>query len=325
MIVRCALVLGTLLLAACPRFHAGKLPDAPADATFAEVDGVHLRYREAGRGPAVVMIHGFGASSDSWATVMPSVAKTHRVIAVDLKGFGWSSRPEGDYSPAAQAELVWHLLDKLGVQDVAIVGHSWGSSVALSMAVAQRGRVRRVALYDAYVYDEQVPSFFRWAEKAGLGEVLFGLYYKERFEDRAPLAYKDERWVTQARLDQIEIELDRPGTVAAALATSRRHQFAPLHVALRSFDKPVLLLWGEDDEVTPLRFGQRLAAELPNAELEVYPRWGHIPMVEAHALSTRDLVAFLAADQPPASAPLPNTTAEPPLVIEPSGGGGGGG
>ena len=189
MIVRSALIAalgaGTLLLAACPRFHAGKLPDAPADATFVEVDGVHVRYREAGRGPAVVMIHGFGASSDSWTTVMPQVAKDHRVIAVDLKGFGWTSRPEGDYSPAAQAQLVWHLLDKLGVKDVALVGHSWGSSVALTMAVTQPERIRRVALYDAYVYDDQVPSFFRWAETSGVGEVLFGLYYKERFEDRA--------------------------------------------------------------------------------------------------------------------------------------------
>jgi len=307
-IVRSALIAGTLLLAACPRFHAGKLPDAPADATFVEVDGVHVRYREAGSGPVVVMIHGFGASSDSWLSVMPSVARSHRVIAVDLKGFGWTSRPAGDYSPAAQALLVWHLLDKLGATDVAIVGHSWGSSVALTMAVTQPERVRRVALYDAYVYDEQVPSFFRWAEKSGLGEILFGLYYKERFEDRAPLAYKDERWVTQARLDQIEDELDRPGTVAAALAASRKHQFGALHTALRTFTRPVLLLWGEDDEVTPLRFGQRLAGELANAELEVYPRCGHLPMVEAHAASTRDLVSFLAADAAPPPSPAKGTS-----------------
>ena len=130
----------TTLTTGCPRFHAGPLPGAPADATFVEVDGVHVRYREAGTGPAVVMLHGYGASSESWLPVIPSVARAHRVIAVDLKGFGWTSRPEGDYSPAAQAALVWRVLDKLGVGDVAIVGHSWGSSVALSMAVAQPAR-----------------------------------------------------------------------------------------------------------------------------------------------------------------------------------------
>ncbi len=295
-----ALALAALLLAGCPRFHADPLPGAPADATFVDVDGVHVRYREAGPkdAPAVVMIHGFSASSDSWMPVIPSVATDHRVIAIDLKGFGWTSRPEGDYSPAAQAKLAWAVLDKLGVTDVAIVGHSWGSSVALEMAVAHPDRTRRVALYDAYVYDDQVPSFFRWAQASGIGEALFGLYYDERMEDRAPLAYYDERWVTQARVDKVEADLARPGTNAAALAAARGHHFKALHQALKTFDKPVLLLWGENDEVTPLRFGQRLANELSNAELVTYPRCGHIPMVEAHNRSTRDLVAFLAKDKP---------------------------
>ena len=98
-------VLVLLALAACPSFHPAPLPGAPAGATFVDVDGVHVHYRELGSGPAVVMIHGFGASLESWAGVAPAVATDHRVIAVDLKGFGWTSRPEGDYSPAAQAHL----------------------------------------------------------------------------------------------------------------------------------------------------------------------------------------------------------------------------
>ncbi|MDB4958722.1 MAG: hypothetical protein JWO36_6291 [Myxococcales bacterium] len=289
-------VLVAALLAGCASFHASPLPGAPADAKFVDVDGTHVHYRELGTGPAVVLVHGFGASLDSWAGVAPRLAEHHRVIAIDLKGFGWTSRPEGDYSPAAQAKLVWGVLDKLGVTDVAIVGHSWGSSVALSMAVAHPDRTRRVALYDAYVYDEQVPSFFRWAQKSGVGEILFGLFYKERFEDRAPLAFTDERWVSQARIDHIEGEIARPGTTAAALASARGHHFAALHAALATFDKPVLLLWGADDQVTPVSFGHRLVNELANARLTVYPHCGHLPMVEARVPSTRDLVEFLAKD-----------------------------
>ena len=283
----------SICLGGCPTFHAEPLSGAPSDATFVDVDGVHVRYRDTGTGPAVVMIHGYGASLESWGSVAPVIATHHRVIAIDLKGFGWSSRPDGDYSPAAEAALVWRVLDKLKVVDVAIVAHSWGSSVGLAMAVAQPARVRRVALYDAYVYDDQVPGFFRWAQKGGIGEVLFALYYKERIEDRAPLAYFDERWVTQARVDRVETELDKPGTVAAALAAARGHHFERLHEQLRGFARPVLLLWGEEDQVTPLRYGQRLAAELEDAELKVYPRCGHIPMVEAHNASTRDLSRFL--------------------------------
>jgi uncharacterized protein (TIGR04551 family) len=285
-----------LALAACPSFHPAPLPGAPAGETFVDVDGVHVHYREAGSGPAVVLIHGYGASLESWAGVVPELAQHHRVIAVDLKGFGWTSRPDGDYSPAAQAQLVWDVLDKLGVPDVAIVGHSWGTSVALSMAVAHPERTLRVALYDAYVYDEQVPSFFRWAQKGGIGEILFSLFYTERIEDRAPLAYYDERWITQPRVERVERDLDRPGTTAAALAVARGHHFAELHERLAQFSRPVLLLWGANDEVTPVSYGYRLANELHDAQIKVYEHCGHIPMVEARSRSTRDLVEFLTKD-----------------------------
>jgi uncharacterized protein (TIGR04551 family) len=316
-----------IALAAChPSFHAAPLPGAPASATFVDVDGVHVHYRDQGKGPAVVLIHGFAGSLEHWAGVAPALAAHHRVISLDLKGFGWTSRPEGDYSPAAQAALVWHVLDKLGVGDAAIVGHSWGASVALAMAVAQPSRTRRVALYSAYVYDEQVPGFFRWAQATN-GGALFTLFYKQRVEDRAPLAYYDERWVTQARIERVEDELARPGTTAAALAAVEGHHFAKLHDQLTSFAKPVLLLWGAQDLVTPVSYGHRLAAELQNAEIAVYERCGHVPMVEAKNPSTRRLLAFLDQDPatpaaaPTAPAPAPAAPAEEGGPA-PAGGGG---
>jgi pimeloyl-ACP methyl ester carboxylesterase len=312
---RAALAVGLAIAAAgCPSFYAGKLPGAPADATFVDVGGVHVRYREAGKGPAVVLVHGYGASADMWGGLIERLAVDHRVVAIDLKGFGWTSRPEGDYSPAAQAELVWGVLDLLGISDVAIVGHSWGSSVSLAMAEGHPERTRRIALYDAYVYDDQVPSFFRWAQKPGLGELLFALFYQERIEDRAPLAYYDARWITQARVERVERSMELPGTTAAALAVARGHHFAALHAGLDKVTQPVLLLWGAEDQVTPLAFGQRLVNELANAELKVYPRCGHIPMVEARASSTRDLVAFLAAEvtETPAAPAAPASSATKP-------------
>ena len=308
--MRVVAVVVAIAAAGCPGFHPAPLPGAPADATFVDVDGVHVHYRAQGQGPAVVLLHGYGGSMQHWAGVAPRLALQHRVISIDLKGFGWTSRPDGDYSPAAQAQLVWHVLDRLGIEDVAIVGHSWGSSVALAMALAQPTRTRRVALYSAYVYDEQVPSFFRWAQVSGLGEVLFELFYKQRIEDRAPLAYFDERWVTQDRIDRVHADLDLPGTTAAALAVARGHHFAALHHALHNFTKPILLLWGNDDQVTPIRFGHRLVHEVANAELKTYARCGHFPMVEAYAPSTRDLVEFLAKDRSPTKSENPDQTGE---------------
>ncbi|MEZ4404410.1 MAG: alpha/beta fold hydrolase [Kofleriaceae bacterium] len=314
-----AAALAAAVAVGCAGFHAGPLPGAPADASFADVDGVHLHYRVVGSGPAVVMLHGYGASLDLWRPVQDALAAHHRVIAVDLKGFGWSSRPPGDYSPAAEATLVWHLLDELGVDQVAVVGHSWGSSVSLAMVLAQPARVRRIALYAAYVFDDQLPAFFRWARLDGVGELLFALHYRNNAEDRIGLAYHDPRFITQARVDHVLGELARPGTTAAALAAARGQRFTAIAARYRDIAQPTLLLWGDDDRVTPLRFGQRLAATLRDATLKVYPACGHIPMVEAATATTRDLVAFLDADRAaPPTATEPDAAVAPPPADAPT-------
>jgi pimeloyl-ACP methyl ester carboxylesterase len=178
-----------LLLAGCLEFHAGPMPGEPRTARFASVGGARLRYVDKGEGPPVVLIHGFASSLDTWNLVLPELAKTHRVIALDLKGFGWSDRPEGDYSPAAEAALTLKLLDQLGVKRAAFVAHSWGSSVTLALALAAPERVSRIALYDAWVYEEQLPTTFLVARADGLGELLFSLFYDQRPDERLALAF----------------------------------------------------------------------------------------------------------------------------------------
>ena len=301
-----ALAVATALpvLAGCATFHEGALPGAPENATYATIDGVRVRYTDVGAGSPVVLVHGFASSLETWTMVTPELAKTHRVISLDLKGFGWTSRPEGDYSPEAQAKLVQGLLDQRGVTRAAIVGHSWGSSVALALALAAPQRVSRLALYDAWVYEEQLPSFFVWARAPGIGEALFGLFYGQRTDERMAHAFYDkERFITEPFIEAVERALDRPGTTAAALAATRGQRIAEVQDRYRKIDQPTLLLWGRDDEVTLLGYGERLARDLPHAKLVVYPKCGHFPMLEAAGASTADLVAFLVDDAPPAKPP----------------------
>lgn len=281
------------LTAGCLAFHPAAPPGAPAGSTFATVDGVPLRYLDVGEGPVIVLIHGFGSSLDIWQPLIPALAEHHRVVALDLKGFGWSGRPEGDYSPDAQARLVLGLLEQRGVERASFVAHSWGASIALALSLRAPERVERLALIAAYTFEAQVPSFFRWARLDGVGEALFALYYGQRIEERVPLAFFDRSLVTQERVERIERELSLPGTNAAHLAAVRGQRYQQVEQRYPHIDAPALLLWGRDDLVTPLRFGERLARTLPGAELIVYPRCGHAPMVEARAAVTRDLLRFL--------------------------------
>ena len=269
------------------------MPGEPRSATFADIDGVRVRYVDVGEGPPVVLVHGFASSLDTWAAQMPALAKHHRVIALDLKGFGWTDRPEGAYSPEAQARMVLRLLEQRGIEQADFVGHSWGASVTLAAAIAAPQRVRRVALYDAYVYEDQVPAFFNWSKVDGLGEALFATYYKQRPDERMSLAFYDKAFVTEELVESVERALDRPGTLAAALATVRGLGLKNREARYRKITQPALVMWGREDVVTPLSFGERLARDLPNARLVVYPHCGHFPMIEAAAQSTTELEAFL--------------------------------
>jgi len=281
----------------CVAFHAGAMPGEPRDATYAEIRDVRMRYRDEGPpdAPAIVMIHGFASSLETWLAVTPSLRDRYRVLSLDLKGFGWTDRPEGDYSPEAQAQLVYALMDERGIDRAAIVAHSYGSSVALQMALLRPERVTRIALYDAWVYSSQLPVFFHLARAEGVGEAMFATWYGERTEDRMALAFYDQRYVTMQLIDDVERALQRPGTYAAALESVRAMHYERVEGHYREVEQPVLLQWGREDRVTPLSVGERLLRDLPDATLVEHPRCGHFPMIEAIDASNHRLTTFLDA------------------------------
>ena len=252
-----ALFAAAAMLTGCPSFYASHL-DAGESATplatrFMTVDGVELRVLVDGpaTAPPVVLLHGFGSSLETWRNVIPRLLPAHRVVAIDLKGFGLSARPPGDYSPEAEARLVAGVLDQLGLPKAAVVAHSWGSSVALALAIAAPERVTRLALYGAWIYDEQLPPFFRWAKAGGIGEALFTLYYKERPDERMARAFYDPEQLSEAYVERVTAELDRPGTIAAALAAVRGQDYLALATHYHTVAQPALLIWGREDRVSP--------------------------------------------------------------------------
>jgi pimeloyl-ACP methyl ester carboxylesterase len=216
------------------------------------------------------------------------------VVSLDLRGFGWTDRPDSDYSPGAQARLVLELMDHLEIQRATVVAHSWGAAIALQMALSAPQRVERLALYDAWVYEEQLPTTFKWARLGGLGELIWALFYKARTDEKIELAFYDpERFVTEALVEDVARALDRPGTTAAALAAVRGQRFEDTQARYPAVTQPTLLLWGAADRVARLEFGRRLERELPNAHLVVFERCGHFPMFEAPRASTAALVGFV--------------------------------
>ncbi|HEV2786561.1 MAG TPA: alpha/beta fold hydrolase, partial [Solirubrobacteraceae bacterium] len=115
---------------------------------FASVEGVRLHYAEAGEGEPLVLLHGWPQHWWCWRHVIGPLAQTHRVLAPDLRGWGWSDAPPGDYAKRTFADDVIALLDHEGLERVRIIGHDWGAYAAFLLAQGHPERVERLVALD---------------------------------------------------------------------------------------------------------------------------------------------------------------------------------
>jgi pimeloyl-ACP methyl ester carboxylesterase len=124
----------------------------PPIGKFLDINGVRLHYTDQGNGPAIVILHGNGSMAKEihLSEVVKELESTHRVIVIDRPGFGHSARLPHMWEPEQQADLMFGVLDQLGISDAVVMGHSWGTLVAVSMALAQPERVKGLALIGGY-------------------------------------------------------------------------------------------------------------------------------------------------------------------------------
>jgi pimeloyl-ACP methyl ester carboxylesterase len=126
-------------------------PRIAIDSRVAEVNGIRMHYLAAGSGDPVILLHGYAQTSHMWRPLIAELAKTHTVIAPDLRGFGQSSKPEAGYDKRSMAQDVHALAASLGYKHAAIVGHDIGLMVAYAYAAQYPAEVERIALMDAFL------------------------------------------------------------------------------------------------------------------------------------------------------------------------------
>jgi pimeloyl-ACP methyl ester carboxylesterase len=304
---RHAIPLVLAIVTGCATFQEGRVDFGVPDDQYFVTDRGRMYVLDRGEGPAVLLVHGYGSSHDVYLGLIDELVETgHRVLAVDLPGFGRSDRLPGDYTPAGLASLLATLLDDRGIDRADVVAHSWGCSIALRLALDHRDRVNRLVLTSAWVYEEQVPPFLRWSRARGVGEALFTLFYRERAADRYEMSWYDpERFVVQDHIDAVERSLRRPGTARAALEAARGQRFEEIEARYHEVHAETLIVWGRQDAVASLDSGERLEQDLPRSRLVVLERCGHVPMMERADRYNAEVLAFLDPAPAPAPAPAP--------------------
>ena len=256
---------------------------------FAEVDGITAHYQEFGDAsdPAIILIHGYSASTYVWQTVAPPIADAgFHVIAVDLPGFGFSEKPAWyEYSIGAQARFVTRLLNVLGIGRAALVGSSYGGAVAATIALDYAERVERLVLVDAVINDEAKNNpLLRLAEIRGLGELatpfLLGSKRFFRRRMRGTLAPANHHLITDERINSIRRPLNAADAHYSMLATSRNWDANRIEEDAHLISQPTLIIWGDQDKVVRIENGEKLYHSILNSRMVVFRDCGHVPPEE---------------------------------------------
>jgi pimeloyl-ACP methyl ester carboxylesterase len=271
------------------------------------VDGIRVNYtaslRPGDDGPVVVLIHGFGASLESWGDIYPELAREHSVIRVDLKGAGFSDKPrDGHYAPADQAHLVLHVVRQLGLTHVVLAGHSLGGGIAILTTVAaiqedESGLIAGLVLIDAAAYPQPLPFFVALLRSPLTRNIskLTSATFRTRFVLNRTFVVKDR--VTDDRVYRYAFFSTLPGTQEALEATANALAYedvGTLNTELGRMQMPTLIIWGARDPVFHVRQAARLHQAIVNSSVVILPETGHAPHEERPDETARAINDFLA-------------------------------
>jgi pimeloyl-ACP methyl ester carboxylesterase len=272
------------------------------DALRAELDAQpKLQFTESGSGPPLVLLHGFAQNAYAWRLVAAELADRFRVLRVDLKGHGQSvSADRTGYSIYHQALAVCAMIERAGLKDIVIAGHSFGGGVALAAALLMQqrmpGRLRALISVDGMSYEQRPPigiEILRWPLVPTLAyPFLISEYFVRKGMTYA--YWKPESLTPDAVREYarpMRNRLIRHGIVQAAreIRPADGTGFVARYPGIKV---PTLILWGTHDIVVPPRFGDRLHAEIANSKLIKYD-CGHCPAEERPHDVARDIAAFI--------------------------------
>ncbi|HET7120125.1 MAG TPA: alpha/beta fold hydrolase [Solirubrobacterales bacterium] len=270
-----------------------------------ELPGAEVNYADYGEGEPVIFVHGLAGCWRNWLENVPYFAKTHRVLALDLPGFGDSPKPSWEISMPAYGQLLHDFCEKLGIDHVAaLVGNSMGGFVATEAVIQRPQRFERLVLVSA--------AGLSFAEIKGRRTKALA----RSIEAAAPFLGGDRKFVlarpaarqfafggvmrSPAKLrPELLAEQARPGLSAPG--------FADAMVSIAGYDTrerlpeieiPTLVVWGLNDRIVPVEAALGYHRLIPRSRLEIFERTGHVPMLERPARFNRLVDEFIESSRP---------------------------
>lgn len=234
---------------------------------------VQLFYQEFGQGKPIILIHGFPLDHTIWEKVIPFLADKARVITPDLRGYGESPKPEGEYSMRVLADDVVALMDSLGIEKAVVVGHSMGGYISLTLAKAYPHRLSGLGLVAT-----QAASDLPERRQARL--ILADEVKRKGSQAvvQASLAkYSPDEHVLK-RTQQLMLNTLPHVLIGCLKGMADREDMTAF---LKEINIPSVVIAGEQDTLIPFERAQEMVQQLPRGWLISIPNAGHMPMLEA--------------------------------------------
>jgi pimeloyl-ACP methyl ester carboxylesterase len=290
------------------RLDGAGQPERPVGfptARMAQALDIETFYLEAGTGPPAVLLHGLGATCASMLPTLAELARDHRVLAVDLPGFGDSGKPVQPYDPGFYARWLAAFLDAVGIERAVLVGNSMGGRIAIEAALQTPARVDRIALFAPSL------AFKRFREGAPIVRLLAAELAAMPLVVPRALVMRTLRMM-MARPERLrdtwyDAAADEFARVFAAargrmafFSAARQIYLEEAHGAdgfwdrLSALSRPALFLWGDTDQLVPARFARHVEEAVPDAASVVLRDCGHVPQFEHPGTTHRLLREFLA-------------------------------
>lgn len=257
---------------------------------------VEANVRVQGSGPAIVLIHGFGAAIDWWDKIAPQLASDHRVISIDLIGHGGTAAPAAGYSIPRQAAMVASVLDQLGVDRVTVVGHSMGGEVATALVEQNPARIDRMILVDSPpIADATFTPLTHLYLNPVLGPLLSRIQTDEALRRGLEQGFAPGFPVPEAFVGDLK-QLTYTAFRSAHDESIAYRKAKPPYERIASLQPvpPLLAIFGAEDAIVPPATAQ-LFTRVPGVQIVMIEGSGHSPMVEAPEKTVEVIRGFLSA------------------------------
>jgi pimeloyl-ACP methyl ester carboxylesterase len=265
---------------------------------WVEIGGAKLHYVVEGSGPDVILIHGIAANIYCWRKVIPLLAQKNRVWAIDLLGFGHSDKPvDGDYSAAAQAKIIREFMLHVGINEkVTLVGSSMGGSISTRFTVDYPQLVSHLVLCNAAINRNAVVFDLRKIRRIApvFAPFINKFTVRQILKHIAAPGFAVENLDVDAYLKPYSKHYD---SILSFIASFDILLDMDLWTQTKNIQIPTLLLWGEKDNVVPVKLAVDLEKSFPNCSLKIHPDSGHHLQEEVPEWFAENIFAFLSSPE----------------------------